>query len=154
MLNNKWLALAGFFVACFAVAAIGGLTTAQSLADWYPTLRQPSWQPPSWLFGPVWTVLYAMMAVAAWLVWQKGDSKTAMFLFFGQLALNLAWPILFFGAHSPGLALMNIGMLWLAIAATIFAFAMKSRTAAFMMVPYIMWVSFASALNAAIWMLN
>ncbi len=151
---NKWVVLAGFVALSLAVGAIGGFATTQSVVEWYPTLNKPSWTPPSWLFGPVWTALYIMMAVAAWLVWQRGDSKYALILWGGQLLLNLAWSILFFGARSPTLGLIDIIALWVAIAATIFLFAQKSRGAAFLMVPYLCWVSFATALNAAIFMLN
>jgi translocator protein len=151
---RQWWVLAGFVVLCLGVAALGGFATAQSVSEWYPTLNKPSWTPPSWLFGPVWTVLYLLMAVAAWLVWKTGGARTAMILFGAQLLLNLAWPFLFFGARLPGLGLVEIVMLWLAVAATIFAFALHSRVAAFLMVPYLCWVSFATALNAAIWMLN
>jgi translocator protein len=151
---RQYLVLAGFLLLCLGVGGLAGWATSQAVVDWYPTLVKPSWQPPPWLFGPVWTVLYAMMAVAAWLVWRVGNARAALMLFGGQLLLNLAWSFLFFGARSPGLALLDIGALWLAIAATIFAFAFKSRIAAYLMVPYLCWVSFASALNASIWSLN
>lgn len=148
------LALVGFVVLCLAVGSLGGWVTAQPVAEWYPTLAKPSWTPPPWLFAPVWTVLYMMMGVAAWLVWKAGNAKGALLLFGAQLLLNLAWSFLFFGARSPGLALIDIVAMWIAIAATIFAFAFRSRLAAFLMVPYLAWVSFAAALNAAIFMLN
>lgn len=148
------LVLAGFVVLCLAVGALGGWATAQSVAEWYPTLAKPSWTPPPWLFAPVWTVLYILMGVSAWLVWKTGDAKVPMLLFGAQLLLNLAWSFLFFGARSPGLALIDIAALWIAIAAMIFAYAFRSRLAAFLMVPYLAWVSFAMALNAAIFMLN
>lgn len=151
---KQWLVLAGLIVLCLAVGAIGGWATAQSVTDWYPTLVKPSWTPPNWLFAPVWTLLYIIMAIAAWLVWRSGNARGALLLFGAQLLLNLAWSILFFGARSPGLGLANIAILWIAIAATIFAFALRSRLAAFLMVPYLAWVSFASALNASIWMAN
>ena len=148
------LALAGFVVLCLAVGWLGGWATAQSVAEWYPTLAKPSWTPPPWLFAPVWTVLYILMGVAAWLVWKAGNAKGAMLLFGAQLLLNLAWSFLFFGARSPGLALIDIAALWLAIAAMIFAYAFRSRLAAYLTVPYLAWVSFAMALNAAVFMLN
>jgi translocator protein len=151
---KTWLVLAGFIVLCLGAGFVASSATMQSVAEWYPTLNKPSWTPPNWLFAPVWTVLYIMMAVAAWLVWRAGNSKTALFLFFGQLLLNVAWSFLFFGAQSPLLGLINIVLMWLAIAITIFAFAMRSRLAAFLMVPYICWVSLATALNASIYMLN
>jgi translocator protein len=151
---KKWLVLAGFVILCVGIGALAGMATSQSVLEWYPGLNKPSWTPPGWLFAPVWTVLYIMMAVAAWLVWKTGNAQTALILFFGQLLLNLAWSFLFFGARSPALGLIDILALWLSIAATIFAFSFRSRVAAFMMVPYLCWVSFATALNAAIYMLN
>jgi tryptophan-rich sensory protein len=151
---KQWWVLAGFVGLCFAVAAIGGFATMQAVTEWYPTLNKPNWTPPSWLFGPVWTVLYLMMAVAAWLVWKQGNSRAALILWGGQLLLNLAWSFLFFGARSPTLGLIDIAALWVSIVATIFLFAQKSRVAAYLMVPYLCWVSFATALNAAINLLN
>ena len=151
---KQWIVLAGFIALCLGVGALAGLVTAPAVAEWYPTLVKPWWRPPNWLFGPAWTVLYIMMAVAAWLVWRVGDAKPALMLWAGQLALNFAWSFLFFGARSPGLGLIDIIAMWIAIAATIFAFAFKSRLAAFLMVPYLCWVSFALALNAAIFMMN
>jgi translocator protein len=153
-MNNKWIVLAAFIALCLGVGALAGFATSQSIDTWYLTLNKPSWNPPNWVFGPAWTILYTMMAVAAWLVWQKPDPKGALMLWVGQLAINFAWSFLFFGARSPGLGLICVIAMWLAIAATIFAFALKSRPAAYLMVPYLMWVSFATALNAAIWMLN
>ena len=151
---RQWIVLAGFIGLCLAVGIIAGLVTAPAVIEWYPTLAKPSWTPPSWLFAPAWTVLYILMAVAAWLVWKAGNAKAALILFFGQLLLNLAWSVLFFGARSPGFGLIDVTAMWLAIAATIFAFAFRSRLAAFLMVPYLCWVSFAAALNASIFMLN
>ena len=130
-----WLVLAGFIVLCLGAGFVASSATMQSVAEWYPTLNKPSWTPPNWLFAPVWTVLYVMMAVAAWLVWRAGHARTALFLFFGQLLLNVAWSFLFFGAQSPLLGLINIVLMWIAIAITIFAFALRSRLAAFLMVP-------------------
>jgi translocator protein len=151
---KQWWVLAGFLGLCLAVGFLAGMVTAPAVAEWYPTLVKPSWRPPNWLFAPAWTALYIMMAVAAWLVWKAGDAKPALLLWGGQLLLNFAWSFLFFGARSPVLGLIDIVLLWLAIAATIFAFSFKSRAAAFLMVPYLCWVSFATALNAAIVMLN
>jgi translocator protein len=151
---RQWWVLAGFLILCVGGGTLAGLVSAPAILEWYPALNKPSWTPPSWLFGPAWTVLYILMAIAAWLVWKTGNAKTALILFVAQLLLNFAWSILFFGARSPGLGLIDVTAMWLAIAATIFAFALKSRTAAFLMVPYLCWVSFAAALNAAIFMLN
>jgi translocator protein len=154
MTLRNGLALAGFVLGCLAVGSLAGFATSQAVVDWYPTLNKPSWNPPAWVFAPAWTVLYISMGVAAWLVWKQGNARTALILFCAQLALNLAWSFLFFGARSPGLGLIDVIAMWLAIAATIFAFSFKSRLAAFLMVPYLCWVSFATALNAAIFMLN
>jgi translocator protein len=151
---KSWGVLFGLVVLCLGAGFVASFATMQSVVEWYPTLNKPSWTPPNWLFAPVWTVLYIMMAVAAWLVWRAGDAKTALILFAGQLLLNLAWSFLFFGARSPGLGLIDISLMWIAIAVTIFAFAMRSGLAAFLMVPYLCWVSLATALNASIYMLN
>ncbi len=141
---------------CFAAAAIGGAITATSVDTWYATLAKPWFNPPAWVFGPVWTVLYAMMAAAAWLVWRRGRgvARPALALFVVQLALNVGWSGLFFGLRSPGLALIEIVLLWLAIAATAAAFARHDKVAAWLMLPYLGWVTFAAALNAAIWHLS
>ena len=153
--RNHWLVLAGLLLLCLGVGALGGYVTAGSVTSWYPTLAKPSWTPPGWLFAPVWTTLYVMMAVAAWLVWRTQDRiAPAMVLFFSQLALNLAWSFLFFGARSPGMALMDIAFLWITLLLTIFAFFARSKPAGWLLVPYIAWVSFAASLNFAIWSLN
>jgi translocator protein len=151
---KQWWALAGFVVLCLAAGGIAGFATSQSVVDWYPALVKPSWTPPGWLFGPVWTVLYVMMGVAAWLVWKVRDSGVALGIFAVQLALNMAWSFLFFGAKSPILGLVCIVLLWIAIVATILAFRRKSSVAAAMMLPYLAWVSFATTLNGAIVALN
>lgn len=155
MLRNQWLVLAGFILVCLVTGGLGGWATAQSVTDWYPMLVKPSWNPPNWIFSPVWTALYLMMAVAAWLVWRSdGNIRGAMILFFSQLALNFAWSFLFFGARSPWLGLMDIAMLWLALIITVIAFFQKSAAAGLLMLPYLAWVSFAAILNLAIWRLN
>jgi tryptophan-rich sensory protein len=125
--------------------------------EWYASLKKPSWNPPGWVFGPVWTTLYVMMAVAAWLVWKRGgfsSQRPALVLFLAQLALNAAWTPLFFGLHRPGLAFAEILLLWLAIAAALAAFRPVSRAAAWLLTPYLAWVSFAAVLNFALWRLN
>ena len=156
---NQRLVLAGFVGLCLAVGALGGWATSSSVADWYPTLNKPAWNPPAWVFGPVWTVLYVMMGVAAWLVWKQGKgsvkgSGPALGWFFVQLALNGLWSFLFFGARSPGLAFLEILLLWAALAMTIYAFFQRSKPAGLIMLPYIGWVSFAAFLNFSIWRLN
>lgn len=153
-LYNQWLMLAGFVVASFAAAALGGMTTASSVRDWYPTIAKPAWTPPSWIFGPVWTTLYVMMAVAAWLVWRRAGWCGALVWFAVQLALNATWSPVFFGWHRIGLALVNIVLLWLAIAGTTVAFWRVRPAAGVLFVPYLAWVSFAATLNFAIWRLN
>jgi translocator protein len=151
---RRWLALAGWMLLCFAAAAFGGLFMP---GDWYASLKKPSWNPPGWMFGPVWTALYAMMAVAALLVWRRGGwvtQRRPLRVFIVQLALNAAWTPLFFGLHRPGLAFSEIVLLWLAIAATIATFWPVNRTAACLLAPYLAWVSFASVLNFTLWRLN
>lgn len=137
---------------------IGSVFTAPAIAEWYTTITKPELNPPAWVFGPVWTTLFALMGIAAFLVWKQGlerrDVRIALGIFVGQLALNTLWSILFFGLQSPGAAFIEIVILWFAILATIVAFARISRPAAWLLVPYILWVSFASYLNFSIWMLN
>lgn len=134
---------------------IGSLFTAPSIATWYAALAKPALNPPAWVFGPVWTTLFALMGIAAYLVWRKGfgraDVRRALGIFGAQLILNALWSIIFFGLHSPGGALIEIVLLWLAILATIIAFAKISRPAAWFLLPYIAWVSFAGYLNFMIW---
>jgi tryptophan-rich sensory protein len=121
---------------------------------WYAALNKPSWNPPSWLFGPVWTVLYILMAVAAWIVWKRGGGRRVMALYGVQLVLNAAWSPIFFGLKMPGLAFAEILLLLAAILFTTRVFARYSTTAAYMLVPYILWVSFASFLNFTLWRMN
>lgn len=149
--------LAGFLVICFVAAAVGGVATAGAVRSWYPTLRKPSWNPPAWLFGPVWSVLYLALAVAAWLVWrtrEAADVGVALGLFGTQLALNVLWSVLFFGLRRPGWAVVDIALLWVAIAATAAAFWPLDPLASALLLPYLAWVTFASALNASIFQLN
>jgi tryptophan-rich sensory protein len=140
-----------------AVGLLSGLATAGGVRDWYPTLAKPSFNPPDWLFGPVWTVLYLLMGVAAWLVWRRADEArvgTPLLLFAAQLLLNGLWSVLFFGLRSPGVAAVEILVLWLLIGLTIRAFRRVSVPAAVLLTPYWAWVTFAAALNLAIWMMN
>jgi tryptophan-rich sensory protein len=151
------LMLIGFLLASFAAAAIGNVFTADGVRDWYPTLAKPTWTPPGWLFGPVWTVLYICIGVAGWLVWRRAGfagARVAMIVFGVQLALNALWSVLFFGMRQPGWAFVEIVLLWIAIAGTIIAFWRHSRPASLLLAPYLLWVTFASALNFAIWQLN
>jgi benzodiazapine receptor len=142
---------------CFSAAGIGGWLTSQSIGGWYRTLVKPSFAPPDWLFGPAWTLLYLLMAIAAWLVWRRRMEQTVQMplaIFGGQLLLNVAWSGIFFTLQSPGFAAIEVVALWLAIAATIMAFRRVSTLAAALLVPYLAWVSFATALNIAFWRLN
>lgn len=153
-MKNDWIGLVVFLGVCFAVGALGSFATTPEIPKWYATLRKPAWNPPNWLFGPVWTTLYAMMAVAAWLVWKRTAWSMGLTLFSIQLALNLAWSFIFFKFHSQGLALIDIVLLWLAILATTIKFAAVSPLAAGLLVPYLLWVTFATVLNFTIWKLN
>jgi translocator protein len=151
---RRWLALAGWLLLCFAAASLGAVFMPGA---WYAALRKPSWNPPGWIFGPVWTALYTMMAVAAWLVWRQGGfvaQRRALTLFLIQLALNAMWTPLFFGLHQPGVAFAEIVLLWLAIAWTIAAFWRAHRVAAWLLAPYLAWASFAVLLNFTLWRLN
>jgi tryptophan-rich sensory protein len=156
--NPAWqaLALGMFTLACFVAAGLGSLFTMVSLGTWYGGLVKPSWNPPNGVFGPVWTVLYATMAVAGWLVWRRGGlaSWLALRWFAVQLVLNVGWSAVFFGLQMPGLAVLEIVVLWLAIVATLITSWRVSRLAGILFVPYLLWVSFAAVLNFAIWRLN
>ena len=158
-IGRSMLVLAAFIVVCFAAAGGGSLaTTPQTVSGgWYSTLDKPFFIPPASVFGPVWTVLYLSMAVSAWLVWRRevfSRAQAAMALFSAQLVLNLLWSVIFFGLEAPGLALVEIVALWTAILLTILAFSKISRLAGWLLVPYLAWVTFATALNAGIWWLN
>lgn len=156
-LRNAMLGLLIAIVICFSAAALGGIVTGPAIGGWYQTLVKPAWQPPNWLFGPVWTVLFAMMAVSAWLIWKQMGLQAAavpLTLFAIQLALNVAWSWIFFGFHRPDLAFLEILLLWLAIAATMVAFFDRSQLAGWLLIPYLAWVTFAAVLNFTIWRLN
>lgn len=137
---------------------IGAVFTTSAITTWYADLVRPEFAPPNWVFGPVWTALYALMGVAIFLIWRAGwerrDVKIASVIFAVQLVLNTLWSIIFFGFRSPGLAFIEIVILWIAILATIIAFAKISRLSAWLLAPYILWVSFAAYINFAIWSLN
>jgi len=149
------VALIIFLAVTFLAVVIDVPLTKGSIPGWYATLKKPSWNPPSWVFGPVWTVLYISMAVAAWLVWRQGGLwQWALALYAIQLVLNAAWTPLFFGLHRPGAAFVEIVALLIAIIATTLAFWPRSTAAGVLMLPYIAWVSFASVLNFTIWRLN
>jgi benzodiazapine receptor len=144
--------------AVLLASAVGSFATVRAIPTWYEGLAKPSFNPPAWLFGPAWTLLYLLMAVAAWLVWKQGIGadgvKLALAVFLVQLILNALWSILFFGLRSPLAGLADIIVLWLAILATIVLFFRVSVPAGVLLLPYIAWVSFAAVLNAAILRLN
>jgi translocator protein len=140
------------------VGVIGSIFTTPAIPTWYVTLNKPSFNPPNWIFAPVWTLLYLSMGISAFLIWEKGINKKevriALLIFSGQLVLNVLWSYLFFGLKSPSLAFVGIIVLWLAIAATIYAFYKISKPAGLILIPYILWVTFAAFLNFSILMLN
>ena len=141
------------------VGAAGSLFTTPEIKDWYLTIQKPDWNPPDWVFGPVWTLLYILMGIAFYLVWKnevanKSIKKTAITLSAIQLVLNFCWSYIFFGCHQVGWALVEIGVLWLFILLCSIFFARISKAAAWLLVPYIAWVSFAAVLNYTIWELN
>lgn len=152
--GRQMLALLGWLALSFAAA---GAAVFVSPDGWYAGINKPTWNPPAWIFGPAWTFLYVTMSVAAWLVWREGGWRTqgrALGLFVLQWALNALWTPLFFGLHRPGLALIDIVALWVAILATLIAFWRVRRVAGILLLPYLAWVTFATALNFTIWRMN
>jgi benzodiazapine receptor len=155
---KRWISLLLFLTASFAAGFIGSFANARGLPVWFQTLEKPSWNPPSWVFGPVWTSLYLLMGIAAWQVYETDDDnrprRTALIFFFIQLALNALWSWLFFGWQRPDLAFYEIVVLWICIAVTTRLFFLVRPSAGWMMIPYLAWTTFASILNFAIWQLN
>lgn len=148
--------LLGWTLLCFAAGAVGAIASADA-ADFYGQLRRPDWAPPAWLFAPVWTSLYAMMAVSAWLVWRThgfGRARTALVLFMVQLAANALWTWIFFDWHRGAAAFVEILLLWVLVVATIVSFWRLHALAAVLLVPYLAWITFASALTLSTWQLN
>jgi tryptophan-rich sensory protein len=151
------IGLVVFLVLCLAVSGIGGAVTATSVSTWYQVLQKPPFNPPDWVFAPVWTALYVMMAIAGWRVWRCGRSEAgrlALAVFAVQLGLNLIWSFLFFGLREIGPALVEIVVLLLAIIANTVLFWRIDRLAGMLFVPYALWVTYATALNASLWLLN
>lgn len=156
---NKITRILIVVVTCLAIGYFSGMVTRSAITTWYPTLVKPSFNPPNWIFAPVWTMLYIMMGIAAGLVWnriefEKEAVKKALILFAVQLALNALWSYLFFGLKNPMLAGIEIIILWLMIYETYIQFSKINKIAGFLLIPYLLWVSFATVLNASIWWLN
>ncbi len=152
----RFLTLLVFCGLSLAAGALGSVWTSSSIPTWYAGLVKPAWNPPNWVFAPVWTALYLLMGVAASLVWFRSSTAAgpALALFVGQLMLNAAWSWLFFGLRRPDWAFAELAVLWIAIAATALAFHRHSPVAAWLLAPYLAWVSYAGTLNYAIWRLN
>jgi translocator protein len=153
----RWLMLLFFLSVSFAASVIGSLFTETGPDSWYAALQKPDWNPPSWVFGPVWGTLYALIGLAGWLAWQRsgfGGAPAAFTFFFIQMALNAAWTVVFFGLEAPGAAFVEIVALWLFILLTLVSFWRIRPLAGGLLVPYLAWVTFASALNLAIWRMN
>jgi translocator protein len=149
--------LIGFALWLAITLAAGAIGSQFEPGEWFENLVKPSWNPPSWVFGPVWTLLYVLMAVAAWRIWFKhgfSGAPWALGLYFVQLVLNAAWSWFFFGLQNPGLAFGEIIVLWLVLIMTMLMFFRRSLLAGWLFIPYLAWVTFASALNGAIWLLN
>ncbi len=153
-LASQILGLLGWLLVAFAAAAIGAIASVDAAA-FYAQLGKPSWAPPAWLFGPVWSALYSLMGVSAWLVWRSsGSSKGALGLFIAQLAANALWSWLFFAWHRGALAAVEVLVLLALIVCTAITFWRSSRLAAVLLVPYLLWVSFASLLTWSVWQMN
>jgi len=157
----SWLALVLFLLLCYAVAAIGAIFTAPSIPTWYAALVKPSFNPPNWIFAPVWTILYGLMAIAAWLIWRipavapvTCHRRKALILFYIQLTLNFIWTRVFFSTHQLLAALIIIILLWIAIVITTIRFWPLNRLAGILMLPYLAWVTFAGLLNYELFHLN
>lgn len=156
-INNAFKLIIALAI-CQAAGIIGSLFTRPAIGEWYAGLTKPALNPPSWVFAPVWTILFVLMGLAAFLVWKRGleqkEVKIALGIFIVQLVLNTLWSVIFFGFKDPGLAFIEIIILWLAILATIIFFGKISKAAAWLLAPYLLWVSFAAGLNYYLWILN
>lgn len=155
--NQLWISFVIFILLCFVVEIVGGLWTKDAVSTWYPTLTKPFWTPPDWIFGPVWSCLYLMIAVSGWLIYRAEYSHqrtVALMLYGGQLALNFIWSFLFFSLRSPTLGLIDILLLGLLILLTIIKAWPVRPLASLLLIPYFFWVVYATSLNAGIWVLN
>ena len=158
MSNRKFGALALFIVVSFVAAGLGSAATTKGVTTWYPTIIKPSWNPPNWVFAPVWTTLYLLMSIAAWRAWRAAatpaEATKTLWLYGAQLVLNAVWSVLFFFLHRPDLALFEIVIFLALLIALLVRFARTDRLAAILWSPYVTWVSFATFLNGTIWWLN
>ena len=155
-LRPRWLPLTGFIASAFAAGGLGAWATSSNVRAWYPMLRKPTWNPPAWLFGPTWTLLYILMGMAAWRAWRTRHKETraVVAVYFVQLLVNAAWSVLFFGLRQPTWALADITVLWALLAWMQVGLVRIDRLSAWLWLPYFLWVSFASVLNFAIVRLN
>lgn len=155
--NSNIVKLVISLIITVGLGSLGGIFTISEIPNWYAGLQKPSFNPPNWLFGPVWTLLYTLMGISVYLIWKQPVSterNTGLILFVVQFVLNFCWSIIFFKQHQLGWALVEIMIMWVFILLTIIWFGKISSTASWLLVPYISWVSFAALLNAAIWKLN
>jgi benzodiazapine receptor len=158
-MNQKkmWISFVLFILLCFLVEIVGGVWTKETVATWYPTLAKPAWTPPNWIFGPVWTCLYVMIAISGWLIYRAAPSEkrtVALILYGVQLALNFSWSFLFFSMRNPALGLIDIILLCILISLTIIKAWPVRPLASLLLIPYLLWVLYATSLNAGIWLLN
>ena len=158
MNKNKVVKLIVAILVCQLAGFVGSIFTSPAISGWYASIQKPLFNPPNWVFAPVWTTLFLLMGISLYLIWDKGlekkDVKLAVSVFGVQLALNIVWSFLFFGLQSPFLAFIEIVLLWIAILATIILFYRISKKAGLLLAPYLLWVSFAAFLNYSIWILN
>jgi tryptophan-rich sensory protein len=155
--KQLWISFIAFIFLCFIVQIVGSLWTKEALSTWYPTLMKPSWTPPDWVFGPVWSCLYIMIAISGWLIYRaeySHERNIALMLYGGQLALNFIWSFLFFSLRNPTLGLIDILFLCLFISLTIIKAWPLRPLASLLLIPYLVWVFYAASLNAGIWLLN
>ena len=144
--RTRWIGLVLFVLVCVGAGGLGAVATTPEIDGWYRTVVKPEWNPPDWVFGPVWTTLFVLMGISAWLVWKPAGLKgasTSLSLFAVQLILNVAWSWIFFGMHQIGWAVVEIVILWLAILVTTVAYFRRSKPAGWLLVPYLSWVTFA-----------
>src|SRR6516162_7978232 len=149
MNTTSGLMLIFFLAVCLGGGGVGSIAVSKGMRDWYPTLHKPAVPPSAWLFGPVWTALYVLMAISAWLIWREygWGARAALLIFFAQLALNLGWSGMFFGARLPGAALAEIVILWLAVTFNLIVFWFLKAASAFLLFPYLLWVTYAGYMN-------